>query len=184
MYRPSTLEKWVSEKFIEKGIIYPHELDPRLISSAFGILYEPGPLPSLSGESSGIPYIVVDTRLPTDEQREQFFHELGHVLRHYGNQNTMPDMFRDLQEWDAKLFTLYAAIPYHMLDFTVENTVHSLMERFSVPLHLAQKRIELIRERYSTEKPKPKRSSVLDPFNPQKYSKETQRLLKQLRIGG
>jgi Zn-dependent peptidase ImmA (M78 family) len=182
MYKPTSLEKWISDRYVQKGILYPWELRPSQIAGAFDIDFDIHFCPAYSGEFYGQPFIVLDKRASYEVQNEQFFHELCHILRHAGNQyNGMYELFRELQEMDARLFTVYAMIPYHMLDFSIENTVQSIMERFSAPFHIAQKRVKIIRERLKTERPsKPKKSYALDPFNPKKYSKETQRVLKKL----
>ncbi|RDY69143.1 ImmA/IrrE family metallo-endopeptidase [Halobacillus trueperi] len=59
--------------------------------------------------------IVLNTKLTPPLQREQFFHEICHAIRHDGKQTMMPEAFRELQERDAWHFTLYAALPYHMI---------------------------------------------------------------------
>ena len=43
--------------------------------------------------------IIIDRR---SAQWEDFDHELGHLLRHYGNQLNMPEAFVCLQESQAK----------------------------------------------------------------------------------
>ncbi|WP_236611096.1 ImmA/IrrE family metallo-endopeptidase [Halalkalibacterium ligniniphilum] len=62
-----------------------------------------------------IKLIAVNSTLEKEVQREQFYHELAHILRHARRQIMMPKAFRELQEWDANNFTRYAALPLHML---------------------------------------------------------------------
>lgn len=92
--------------------------------------------------------IVLDDRCSLEEQKEQFFHELCHILRHVGHQTMMPKAFRELQEWDANHFTMYAALPYFMLknyDFNDEYLVYNLSKDFKVTKELVIKRLEHIK---------------------------------------
>nr|WP_233504855.1 hypothetical protein [Parageobacillus thermoglucosidasius] len=75
-------------------------------------------------------------------------------MRHGGNQTKMTQMFRDWQERDAKRFTQYAAIPYHMLqfiDFTLprQHILLEMRETFRVPESLCQSRLEQIERKYA-----------------------------------
>ena len=59
----------------------------------------------------------------------------------------MPEAFRQLQEWDANHFTMYASLPYFMVreyDFNDPYLIHDLAEDFKVTEHLAKKRMEHI----------------------------------------
>ncbi|WGV57973.1 ImmA/IrrE family metallo-endopeptidase [Brevibacillus brevis] len=82
---------------------------------------------------------TIDNRLPTLMQREPFYHELYHILRHAGQQIMMPASFRELQESEARNFTMYAAMPLHMLKnyvYTQPEIVVELSEQFRVTLEL------------------------------------------------
>jgi Zn-dependent peptidase ImmA (M78 family) len=94
--------------------------------------------------------ITIDKRLPPKVQREHFYHELCHILRHAGRQIMMPAAFRELQEWDARNFTRYAALPLHMiskLDYTQPDIVEVLSEQFKVTPELCSERLYRIREK-------------------------------------
>ncbi|BDG46396.1 hypothetical protein PspKH34_09570 [Parageobacillus sp. KH3-4] len=61
----------------------------------------------------------------------------------------MTQMFRDWQERDAKRFTQYAAIPYHMLRFTNftlprQHILLEMKETFKVSEKLCQARLKQI----------------------------------------
>lgn len=95
--------------------------------------------------------IVLDSRCKPDEQREQFFHELCHILRHVGHQSIMPEAFRELQEWDANNFTMYAALPYFMVkqyDFEDPYLIHNLATDFKITESLCKKRIKQIQRNF------------------------------------
>lgn len=94
--------------------------------------------------------ITIDKRLPSNVQREHFYHELCHILRHAGRQIMMPEAFRELQEWDARNFTRYAALPLHMItkyDYKQPEIVEVLSEQFKVTPELCEERITRIRDK-------------------------------------
>jgi hypothetical protein len=94
--------------------------------------------------------ITIDTRESIEVQREMFFHELCHILRHCGVQSMMPAAFREMQERDARHFTRYAAIPYHMIKFIdIEDpyVIDQMVDKFKVTPELCLERLEQIKER-------------------------------------
>ncbi|WP_375154929.1 hypothetical protein [Brevibacillus sp. MS2.2] len=68
----------------------------------------------------------------------------------------MPAAFRELQEWEARNFTRYAALPLHMLqsyEFKLPEIVEVLSEKFNVSSDLCNERIEKIRNKLYTKIP-------------------------------
>ncbi len=62
----------------------------------------------------------------------------------------MPEAFRELQERDARLFTKYAAIPYHMLKFIDWNDryiVEQMANMFKVTPELCEERLTQVKNR-------------------------------------
>ncbi|GIP35500.1 hypothetical protein J2TS4_47100 [Paenibacillus sp. J2TS4] len=100
----------------------------------------------------GMYSINIDSRLSSEQQWEDFLHELCHVLRHSGNQFLMPESFLEWQEQDANSFVPYAAIPFFMLK-RMELPPHQndlidlLTATFKVTRKLAKKRVEQIQRR-------------------------------------
>lgn len=155
LYYPTLLEKWISEWYIRMDIIKPEDIDIEKITDLNSIIYDEKPINSHYLEIGDAKIIIVDSRLTPEIQREQFFHELCHVLRHAGKQSIMPKTFRELQEWNAKHFTRYAAIPYHMLqyiDFTFSNVVSLTSEMFKVSTELVVERFFDIKRKTLTQK--------------------------------
>jgi Zn-dependent peptidase ImmA (M78 family) len=181
-YAPPLVEKWVSDALKKAGILYPSDICSSKICKAFDIDYARhfGIAGSKTNELGS--FIVTDERLQLPEQHEQFLHELGHVLRHYGDQTNMPQSLREYQEWDANLFAMYAAVPFHMVDFSRPHTVHSIMEEFNVTRALALKRIEDIRQKtyWEERRQRERYAPVFTPFSFQNCSNETQRIIAQL----
>ena len=144
-YVTTALEDWVTNLYTRMGIVCPEDIDEAYISMIFDIYLRYQSIPSCSTLLGDFKVIVIDSRLPIQEQRVQFFHELCHILRHVGNQSMMPDAFRQLLEWDAIHFTRYAAIPYHMMmkyDYRDPDIIKILAEDFRVPEQLCWERVE------------------------------------------
>ena len=61
----------------------------------------------------------------------------------------MPKAFYELQERDARHFTLYASLPYHMIKNN--NLNHEIVEQwsqdFSIPVDICKERLEKILRR-------------------------------------
>ncbi|WP_208592312.1 ImmA/IrrE family metallo-endopeptidase [Gracilibacillus suaedae] len=143
-YKPFDLEKWIANHYLKKGITTPSQMDIHKIARSFEIQLGFREKRSYSFTYGRSKIISIDSRLTTEEQHEQFFHELCHILRHCGSQLIMPKAFRDLQEWDAKRFTLYAAIPFHMLklfDLKSEYIVNEMAEAFNLDLYIVKERL-------------------------------------------
>lgn len=145
-YRPTELEKWIATKLIRIGITRPEQINEQAIAQAFNIFYKKA-IMAHSIEQGKFRLICVSESKNKYEQREEFYHELCHILRHAGRQIMMPKAFRELQEWDANRFTLYAAIPIHMLkyiDFHDPNIIENMSEIFGVTQKLCHDRLTRI----------------------------------------
>ena len=147
LYTLTALEDWITKRYFRLGIKTAQDIEVSRLAYVHSIYIHYKQMPSrydIYGRYRGI---VLDARCSPEEQREQFFHELCHILRHAGHQTMMPEAFRQLQEWDANHFTMYASLPYFMVreyDFNDPYLIHDLAEDFKVTEHLAKKRMEHI----------------------------------------
>lgn len=147
-YRPTALETWVSQFYRRLRIYSPDQIDEQQIASALGIYLFYKDAPCMAYEIGRFKSITIDHRLPQKVQRERFFHELCHILRHSGWQIKIPQAFRELQENDARHFTRYAALPLHMInvfDFRDPDIISLLSERFNVSPELCEERLRKIK---------------------------------------
>lgn len=145
-YRPTLFEKRVSDIFIREGILKLGDLSEENIAEVFGINYRRGDFPTFIFRNYCIRLLRIHKEGSAKKQREIFFHELCHLLVHYGNQLDMPDMFRRYQEWDAKRFVLYASIPYHMLkEVNPYGSIFEMSETFMIPKSVCIKRMMRIK---------------------------------------
>ncbi|WP_350346125.1 ImmA/IrrE family metallo-endopeptidase [Heyndrickxia faecalis] len=143
-YCTTSLEDWVTKFYSRIGIIKPKQIDITAISRCLRIYVHYKPIYSYFEVIGRYQGIVIDCREPPEKHREIFFHELCHILRHAGVQSMMPKAFRELQEWDARHFVKYAAIPFHMLqyiNFDDSHVVEQMTDIFKVSPELCLERL-------------------------------------------
>jgi Zn-dependent peptidase ImmA (M78 family) len=95
--------------------------------------------------------ILIEKGLSNQQERLEFFHELGHLLRHSGSQLFMRKEFAELQEWDAKHFEFYAAMPWSMMtqfDLNSPHIIEELSEAFVVPEEFVNKKLEFVHRKH------------------------------------
>lgn len=146
-YQTTALEDWVTNWYRSIYIFEPYQINIYYIASIHSIFIHRRPMPARYDILGRYKAITLDSRTDVIEQREQFFHELSHILRHAGNQTTMNDSFRELQEWDATHFIMYASLPYHMIfqyDWHDPYIIEMLRNDFKVSKQLCIKRLEKI----------------------------------------
>lgn len=148
-YQTTALEDWVTNFYLKLNILTPQDINEDFIAREQRIFLhrkKMAPFFQTVGSYCGI---TIDIREPKNKQREIFFHELCHVLRHSGNQGIMNKAFRDLQEWDTKHFTKYAAIPHHMIHYiplNEENVIDQMVNIFKVTPELCEERLVQIKK--------------------------------------
>lgn len=147
-YKPTNLEHYVSTIFEKIGIYEPHDISKQYIADELDITLDFTKYKAVAHEEDDFKYINLYKNATKKEQREQFYHELNHILRHSGDQLKLPKLMTDWQEWDCKNFMLYAAIPFHMIHYINEygNSKH-LSNLFGVTENLIVERLLQIKER-------------------------------------
>lgn len=152
-YKKTHLEQFVEQLFIENDILAPKNITVDFIASRLGISIEFLGAESLSHETkAGKRIVFLDERKSALEQRQDFLHELCHLLRHVGNQSTLPSPFVQYQEEDAELFVLYTSLPFFMIEQLSLSPDHGQAVKqisfaFSTSIDMAKKRYEQILRR-------------------------------------
>ncbi|MNI19233.1 hypothetical protein D3C73_726640 [compost metagenome] len=152
-YKPTALEEWINTQYQYACIHYPSDLDVEMIADMFDIdvrYYEGPSVADYPEDEKAV--IFIDSRLNTTQhQREAFFHELCHPLKHVGDQDNMPRSFRDLQEMQAAQFQYYAAMPYYMLGefkhISPSLLVKTIAEEFMLPERFVERRLDQVKRR-------------------------------------
>ncbi|MGY0692665.1 ImmA/IrrE family metallo-endopeptidase [Virgibacillus sp. FSP13] len=109
-YVMTPLEDLIKKLYQKIGVTDPdHPIDDIALRLDIDLIY----LKHFPCSSRGC--IVLDPRLSAEKLKEIFGHELAHVLYHVGIQLIMPEMFRQMQEYQARNFALHFCIPTFML---------------------------------------------------------------------
>lgn len=154
-YQTTALEDWVTNLYIKLNIFLPQDINEDYIASEQRIFLHRKKMASFYQIAGRYRGITIDSRESKIKQREIFFHELCHVLRHSGNQGMMNKAFRELQEWDTKHFTKYAAIPHHMIQYIPtndQNVIEHMVNMFKVTPELCEERLMQIKKGISNKK--------------------------------
>ncbi|UOQ43402.1 ImmA/IrrE family metallo-endopeptidase [Halobacillus salinarum] len=149
-YTTTDLEDWVSNWYIKHQFHYPVDLKIRKIAMQHEIFINYRPKDPHYARFGRYKEIVLNSKSSQVHQREQFFHELCHAIRHVGKQSMMPEAFRELQERDARHFTLYAALPYHMIrryDINDPELIDRWALDFKISYELCEERLYQISRR-------------------------------------
>lgn len=150
MYKLTHLEDWICDFYRRLEIKNPKDIDMKKICYVLNIFLVYKDCPSMCFESGRFKSITLNVNYTNKEQREDFFHELCHLLRHCGRQYMMPKAFLELQEFQAKIFTKYASLPYPMLshyDLNDQDIIYILSEDFGVTERLVTNRLKQIKQR-------------------------------------
>lgn len=118
-YTNTLLEQQVEDELKALNITKPLQLlDIEWIATKYEVYLSDHNNVSVSGVYEDMSFIFLDNRLGYFEQREHFFHELGHIILHLGDQQHLPYTYTSLQEARAKKFALYFSVPTFMLKQT------------------------------------------------------------------
>jgi Zn-dependent peptidase ImmA (M78 family) len=150
LYKTTHLEDWIAHLYRVLDIFTPKDINHREICRPLHIHLAYKDVPSCSVEFGRFKCITLDKRKLNKMQREDFFHELCHLLRHNGDQLMMPKAFRELQEAQAETFTAYASLPYSMIkeyDLKDRDIIYALSDDFEVSERLVVKRLSQIKDR-------------------------------------
>ncbi len=186
-YQSTLLEDWIKEFYYRLDIYHPHQLNFLDISARLGLHIHFNDFSSriYRGE------ILIDERLSAFEQWEDFGHELCHLMRQAGNQLIMSDEFLKIQESKAVNFALHFCIPtFMLLNYEISNYlnikdgIHFVVEKFKVTEEFAKKRLIHFRNQMHLSKSDHEFRKYMDSLypktDPEKWTNETKRILKQL----
>ncbi|WP_100406637.1 ImmA/IrrE family metallo-endopeptidase [Bacillus solitudinis] len=145
-------EQKITEIMKSKGILTVQDLHIDNVCEVFKIdlIFHPRRCNCINEDEDDYAVIFVDNRLPYQEQRYKFFHELSHVLFHPGNQKEMTSEMEQLQENQARWITLYSSMPRHIFEPMAirYQSIEKLQELFDLPQQYIIERFQTIqRER-------------------------------------
>lgn len=189
-YYLTPLEKELEALLQVKGIKEPSDLSIENVSKVFDInvyYFSEGVEEAIWNERNIIIFLNQNNPLPV--MRDVFFHELGHPLRHYGNQLNTPKEFRKLQESQANHVQLYVSMPFYMIQTLdippyYDGFIDLLASVFHVTPALAKKRVDQIQRRLYQRRID---NHVIEfqknkyrEYDPSNWSNETKQIMNQL----
>lgn len=137
-------EEFIKILYLKIGMTTPMTLTLKSIVKSLGIhvFYWPEKSQALFFNDTG--YIMLNNNLTSQQQWQDFCHELCHILLHTGRQKHMFPLFREYQEYKANNFMYHACVPSFMLDEIEPSnlTVEYVQQQFNVEYDFAFKRIE------------------------------------------
>lgn len=134
-YKKTHLEYFIEQLYLNNQILIPEDISADFIAHKLDISIKFLNSESLSHETkTGKRIIFLNDHKSSFEQRDDFLHELCHLLRHAGNQATLPSPFVQYQEEDAELFVLYASLPFFMIkELNLPRIMDKLYNKFPQP---------------------------------------------------
>lgn len=186
LYQMTILEQNIQDLYSFLLIDSPNDIDMYYIAESFDIWVHYWERESKMQCVNGLYSIVLDERKIYKEQWQDFCHELGHVVRHVGNQNKMYKHFKKLQEQQANNFMYHFCVPTFMLlnynlnnYMNVNDGVDFVSDTFNVTSDFAKKRLNHFRNQWSQAKSDAEYRKYMESRYPKAppYSNETNTIL-------
>ena len=155
-YNFSLLEDFIYKVYTRIEVSDASQLDLLEIARALDISIHHHPYPTQAIMNDNRYYVFINDSTPQIEWWEIFGHELGHILRHAGNQRNLALSFIQYQEWQADLFALHFCIPtFLLLKENVPNdcrrAVEYVVDTFHVTPSFAYKRLQLHKQKLTDQ---------------------------------
>jgi Zn-dependent peptidase ImmA (M78 family) len=151
-YKKTHLEDFVEQLYTQNDILLPEDITIDKLSRKLKIKVEYVRVDSFSLHTNSKLLILLDERKSPQGKREDFLHELCHLMRHEGNQLVLSEPFVKYQEDDTVQFQLYSLMPFNMIEQIKLSPDHGqaikqISYTFSVSMEQASKRYEQILRR-------------------------------------
>jgi Zn-dependent peptidase ImmA (M78 family) len=145
-YTFTPLESWIENLYKHLSISTPEQLNMIDIAAKLQIWLHFVDTESAALDRDGLYSLIIDRRLSKEQQWEDFGHELGHILRHAGNQMMLPYSMVKLQEAQANNFALHFCVPTFMLlqrpiPRLEREFIYDICTTFNVTYPFAKKRL-------------------------------------------
>lgn len=140
-------------------------INPEKIANLLGICWRYEDADSTSNISRRS--IVIDANADPLTRREDFAHELAHIVLHCESQLSLPGAFVDLQERQASNFALYILVPSHMLlpflkEVQLEAAIGAIASAFHVSLPFAKRRYQKLMAQIEYARSQQELAAIID----------------------
>ncbi|MFB4164773.1 ImmA/IrrE family metallo-endopeptidase [Alteribacillus sp. JSM 102045] len=153
----SNLEAWIVNEYDIRGIHTIDDLSIENLCLQFNIDLEFTDSESKCIWDDGYQLILLKQDQPLENQRWDFFHELGHIMRHVGNQRAMPLLMIEYVEAQARQFSMYASMPFPIIKPYLTSSYNSqeIAELFTLPVSIVEDRLAMILRQLNSGRGKP-----------------------------
>ncbi|MDM5297590.1 ImmA/IrrE family metallo-endopeptidase [Bacillus pumilus] len=146
------LEEEIKRLYTQLHLSGPAYVDMQRIASDCNVWIHYEDTGSMMIQHQGLFSIILNRSLSSEEQWEDFAHELCHVLKHTGNHFNMHKLFRELQEFQAKQFMYHFCVPTFMLlqmklPHLRDHAIQQIAQTFHVTWAFAERRLALFEQR-------------------------------------
>ena len=131
------LEDYIIQLYQYLSIEKPHQLRIGIIANRLGLSVYYGNATFRYYDS------IILKRTNRRREWQSFGHEVGHYLRHHGNQLRLHPLFADLQEHQANHFAYHFCVPTFMLKEIKGVTANDIARLFNVEFDFALRRLEM-----------------------------------------
>ncbi|MBP1917221.1 Zn-dependent peptidase ImmA (M78 family) [Lederbergia galactosidilyticus] len=183
------LEVDIMNLFLDMDIHKPQDIDIWKVAKELDIWIHYYEDESKVTKFNGSYYILLNNELSPQEEYQDFAHELGHAIRHVGNQHKLRHAFRKLQEHQANNFMYQFCVPTFMLQeyeianyYNVEDGIPIIAKDFNVTKEFARKRLIQFRNKIQQAKLDAEHREFMESLYPKAppYSKETMKVMEEL----
>ncbi|WP_169801154.1 ImmA/IrrE family metallo-endopeptidase [Halalkalibacter krulwichiae] len=146
-------EQALEKRYKELGIQTPYDLSIDNLSSLFKIkvIYHEDESECFYDDNCALMYL--DSRVPQEYIRLDFFHEMSHFTQHVGDQRYMNVEFEKLQETQAHWISMYLSMPRYIFEPIMNDvrSIRALVDIFELPESMIRERVRIIRQQNKTE---------------------------------
>ncbi|MEH7122074.1 ImmA/IrrE family metallo-endopeptidase [Bacillus sp. JJ1773] len=188
-YIMTLLEENIQRIYKQVEILSPTEIDMYHIADGLDIWIHHHEEESKATKFKGQYYILLNDQLSPQEEWQDFAHELGHVVRHVGNQHKMNKPFRRMQESQSNNFMYHFCVPtFMLLEYEISNFENIdegsvfVSNVFNVTEEFAKKRLIRFHNQVLLGKSDEEHRQYMDSRYPKAppYSAETNEILDKL----
>ncbi|WP_342515565.1 ImmA/IrrE family metallo-endopeptidase [Sutcliffiella sp. FSL R7-0096] len=189
IYQMTPLEAKIRDIYLQAGIDSPSNTVMYEFAQHYEIWIHTYPGPSRVLKRNGLYSILLNDSISKEEQWEDFGHEMGHVIKHVGNQHVFNQSFKELQEFQANSFMYHFCVPTFMLlkdeiksDSVFHNEIDYISQTFNVTKSFAKKRMSHFRNQCLLAKSDAEHRAYMESRHPKAgpYMPETVEALRKL----
>lgn len=148
-YQMTPLEEKIRDIYLYAGLTSPSNSIMHDFANHYDIWLHKYDGESRAIKRRGLYSIFLNKNISLQEQWQDFGHEMGHVIKHVGDQHAIGLSFRELQEFQANNFMYQFCVPTFMLlkyeQGNLSNTINGVdfvSEKFNVTRSFAKIRID------------------------------------------